>query len=75
MGLVETMSAKSFSNEIRRAVEECGMSRYRICKELDIDQATMSRFMSGERFLREDTLNKLAELLDLHLAPRTKGKE
>ena len=69
------MSAKTFTDEIRRSVDMSGMSRYQICKDLDIDQATMSRFMSGERFLREDTLNKLAKLLDLHLAPRTKGKE
>ena len=40
-----------FSEELRRAVRECGMSRYAISVQTGIDQATLSRFMKGERGL------------------------
>jgi transcriptional regulator with XRE-family HTH domain len=67
----------TFSDELRRAVDDCGMSRYRLCKELGIAESTLSRFMSGERGLTMKCLNHLAELLDLHVAagkrPKKKG--
>ena len=56
-----------FSDEVRRAVEDCGLSRYRICRELGIAESTLSRFMSGERGLTMKCLDSLAELLDLHV--------
>jgi transcriptional regulator with XRE-family HTH domain len=59
--------ADTLTGEIRRAVDACGMSRYRLCKELGIAQSTLSRFMSGQAGLSLDTLDRLAELLDLHI--------
>jgi plasmid maintenance system antidote protein VapI len=67
----------TFSDELRRAVDDCGLSRYRLCNELDIAESTLSRFMSGERGLTMKCLDRLAELLDLHIAagrrPKKKG--
>jgi transcriptional regulator with XRE-family HTH domain len=66
----------TFTDEIRRAIEESDLSRYRICKEIGIAQSLMSRFMSGRGGLSLDTLDRLAGLLDLHLAgnrPKKKG--
>ena len=67
----------TFSDELRRAVDDCGRSRYRICRELGIAESTLSRFMSGERGLTMKCLDRLAELLDLHVAagkrPSKKG--
>jgi transcriptional regulator with XRE-family HTH domain len=66
-----------FSDELRQAVDACGMSRYRLCKELGIAESTVSRFMSGERGLTMKCLDALAALLDLHVAagkrPKKKG--
>jgi len=56
-----------FSDELRRAVDASGLSRYRICKELGIAESTLSRFMSGERGLTMKCLDRLAALLDLHV--------
>jgi transcriptional regulator with XRE-family HTH domain len=58
----------AFSDELRRAVDACGLSRYRICQELGIAESTLSRFMSGERGLTMKCLDRLAALLDLHVA-------
>lgn len=65
-----------FSDSLRRAIDESGMSRYRICKLIGLNQATMSRFMSGKGGLSFEALNKLAELLKLRVVPerRRKGK-
>jgi plasmid maintenance system antidote protein VapI len=57
----------TFSDELRRAVDDCGLSRYRLCKELGIAESTLSRFMSGERGLTMKCLDRLSELLDLHV--------
>jgi hypothetical protein len=56
-----------FSDEVKRAVDESGLSRYRICKELGWTEGTMSRFMGGTRGLSTDYLDALAEFLDLHV--------
>jgi DNA transposition AAA+ family ATPase len=53
------------SDQIRRAIKDCGLTRYRIYKETGIDQASLSKFLSGERGLSLEALDKLGELLNL----------
>jgi transcriptional regulator with XRE-family HTH domain len=63
------------SDQVRRAVDGSGLSRYRICKTLGIAESTMSRFMSGEGGLSMEYLDQLADLLGLDITtgkPRTK---
>jgi transcriptional regulator with XRE-family HTH domain len=60
----------TLSDQIRRAVDASGLSRYRIAKELGMAESTMSRFMSGGGLSMEH-FDALAELLDLRL---TTGK-
>lgn len=55
------------SDQIRRAVEASGLSRYRISKQLGIAESTLSRFMSGQGGLSMEYLDRLAELLDLRI--------
>lgn len=62
------------TDEIRQAVDASDLSRYRICKLLDIAESTMSRFMSGKAGLSLDTLDSLAKLLDLHVSAGTPKK-
>ena len=57
-------------DQIRQAVDDCGESRYRISQQTGIDQSALSRFVSGERALREDALNLLAEYLQLEIVKR-----
>lgn len=67
----------SLSDQIRRSVDTSGLSRYRICKELGMSEATMSRFMSGEGGLSMRKLDALAGLLGLEISVRkrrTKGR-
>lgn len=55
------------SDQIRDAIDAIDMSRYAICKHLDLAESTMSRFMSGRGGLSMNTLDALSELLDLNL--------
>jgi len=57
----------TFTDEIRQAIKDSGLSRYRICRELDLDQAAMSRFMSGTGGFSLRTIDAIAKLLDLHI--------
>lgn len=65
--MMKTKSA-SFVDQIRAAVDADGRSRYRICIESGIGQPNMSRFMHGREFFSLEKLNKLAEVLGLHVA-------
>jgi len=56
-----------FSDQIRQAVDSSDLSRYRICKEAGIDQATFSRFMSGKVGMALPTLDALADVLGLDI--------
>ena len=69
---MDGMSNERFSDQIRRAVDASGMSRYAICKAIGLNQGAMSRFMNGKGGLSLATLDKLAELLELDIVRRTK---
>ena len=55
------------SDQVRKAVDQSGMSRYRICQLAEIDQPSMSRFMAGKVGLTLERLDRLAEVLDLRI--------
>ena len=58
------------SEQLRQAIRDCGESRYALSKRTGIDQSTLTRFMSGERGLRLDVVDVLADVLGLELRPR-----
>ena len=66
-------SKTTFSEQLRRAVDDCGMTRYRICQRAGLDQATMSRFMRGAVGMLMPTLDRLVDVLDVELRPRTRA--
>lgn len=58
---------KPLSDELRGAVERSGLSRYSIWQQTGIDQGTMSKFLAGDRGLSIESIDKLADLLRLHI--------
>ena len=60
------------SEQVRRAVEESGMTRYAICRTIGMHQSVMSRFMNGKGGLQQDSLDALADLLELDIVARGK---
>lgn len=66
------MKPKRFSDQIRAAVDDSGLSRYSICQRIGLSQAAMSRFMAGKSGLSMATLDRLADLLGLAVVTRPK---
>ncbi len=62
----------SFSDQLRRAVSESRMSRYAISKQTGIAQSTLCKFIQGERGLSFESADKLMDVLDLEIKPRTR---
>jgi len=62
---------KKLSDQIREAIDGCGMTRYAISKQTGIGQDMLSMFMSGKRGFSIKTLDHLADFLDLNI---TAGK-
>ena len=58
---------------LRRAIEECGLSRYEIAKRSGVTQATLSRFMANGG-IKLDSVDKLLDVLDLEVRPKSKTK-
>jgi hypothetical protein len=59
--------SQKFSEQIRRAIDDCGKTRYWIWKKTGIAQSTLSEFMSGGRGLSMANLDLLAECLGLKI--------
>jgi transcriptional regulator with XRE-family HTH domain len=62
------------SDQVRRAVDASGLSRYRIAKETGIGESTMSRFMAGRCGLSLASIDALADLLGLDIAAKRRPK-
>jgi predicted transcriptional regulator len=74
------MTGKAISEQLRRAIIASGMSRYAICKAIDLPQAAMSHFMNRQKGLRLESVDRIGKLLDLRIvagptkASKRKGK-
>lgn len=70
--------AKKLTDQLRQAIDESGLTRYRISKETGISEATLSKFYLGQRGLSMEALNALGEFLELTInlgrKPGKKGK-
>ncbi len=60
---------------IRKAIEASSKTRYRLSKETGIDQAQLSRLMSGKEGVSVENLERLAEALGLEIIIRPKMTE
>ena len=59
-----------FSEQLRRSVRECGMTRYAISKQTGIPESTLSRFVVGGAGLSLDNVDLLVEALELQLVAK-----
>ena len=69
---------KKLSDQLRRAIASSGHTRYRISQETGINEAALGKFFHGERGLSLESIDRLAEFLNLQLVVRktraSKGK-
>lgn len=65
------------TEQLRRAVENCGRTRYQISKQTGIPASVLSRFVAGGRGLRSESFDTLCSHLGLMLVekPRRASKD
>ncbi|MBW3598529.1 MAG: helix-turn-helix domain-containing protein [Planctomycetes bacterium] len=61
---------KKLTDQLRRAIDESGLSRYQISKESGIDESALAKFYNGRRGLSMHALNALGECLELEIIMR-----
>lgn len=65
------MAAKTkrllLTDQVRKAIADCGETQYRICQNTGLDKTAIFRFMSGERGLSMEALNTLGTYLELSI--------
>lgn len=57
----------SFTDQIRQAIDDSGLTRYRIAKETGISESNLAQFYNGRRGLSMEALNALSEFLQLKI--------
>lgn len=65
------------TDQLRQAIDDSGLTRYRIAKETGVSESALAQFYNGHRGLSMEALNALGEFLQLtiHLGrkPDKKG--
>lgn len=65
--MAKKRSNKLVSDQIRQAIDDSGLTRYRIAQETGISETTLSLFCNGQRGLPMRTLDTLGEFLELKI--------
>jgi len=76
------MATKKRSNlltdQLRQAIDDSGLTRYRISQETGVSETALSQFYNGHRGLSMEALNALGEFLKLKIVlgrrPGAKGE-
>jgi len=57
--------AHRLTDQLRQAIVDSGLTRYRIAKETGVSEATLSKFHLGQRGLSMAAMDRLGEYLQL----------
>lgn len=60
-----------FSDQLRSAIRDSGLSVYAIAQSTAIDKAVLSRFMNGKSGLSVTSIDRLCTVLGLRLVSET----
>ena len=66
--------SKDIEEQLRQAILQSDLSRYRLSKLTGVDHAVLSNFVNQKRSLTMTTAAKLAKALGLELRPKKKGR-
>lgn len=55
------------TDQLRQAIDDCGLTRYRIAKETGVSESALAQFYNGRRGLSMEAMNALGKFLDLRI--------
>ena len=55
------------TDQLRQAIDDCGLTRYQIAKATGIDESALAKFYNGHRGLSMQALNALGDFLQLKI--------
>lgn len=62
-----TRNIAAISDQLRVAIETCGLSRYAVAKRAGVEQAVLSRFMAGKAGMSLKSIDAVGRVLGLRL--------
>ena len=66
MGMAKRQS-NMISDQLRRIIDDSGLTRYVIAKETAIDESTLAKFYNGRGGLSMKALDRLGEFLEIEI--------
>lgn len=62
------------TDQLRQAIDDSGLTRYRIAKETGVSESALAQFYNGHRGLSMEAMNALGQFLQLtiHLGRKPK---
>ena len=66
---------KTLSDQLREAVSNAGVTRYRMAQDLDITEGQLSRFVHGDCGLSIRSIDMLGEYLGLRIVAEGQEKK
>ncbi len=55
------------TDQLRQAIDDSGLTRYRIAKETGVSESALAQFYNGHRGLSMEAMNALGEFLQLKI--------
>ena len=66
------------TDQIRQAIDDSGLTRYRIALEAGVDESALAKFYNGHRGLSMENFDRIFEYLGLRIVmgrkPKQKGR-
>ena len=63
---------KLLTDQLRQAIDDSGLTRYRIAKETGVSESALAQFYNGHRGLSMEAMNALGKYLELEIVMRRK---
>jgi cyanate lyase len=65
---------QKLTDQVRQAMADSGLTRYRIAQETGVSEATLSKFHLRQRGLSMEALDAVGECLQLQIVSRAKRR-
>ena len=66
--------SNKLSDQLRQAIDDSGLTRYRIAKLTRIDESALAKFYNGQAGLSLEALDRLAECLGITITSKRATK-